>query len=57
MSSLVYLTPRTYVSVSSCYQALLSTVIGKHGIFAQFGITAPITAVFRTLEAHIDVSL
>ncbi|KAJ7330829.1 hypothetical protein DFH08DRAFT_966584 [Mycena albidolilacea] len=36
------------------HQALLSTVIGKHTIFAQFGLTGPITAVLRSLEAGID---
>ncbi|KAJ6619198.1 hypothetical protein B0H10DRAFT_1913109 [Mycena sp. CBHHK59/15] len=36
------------------HQALLSTVISKHGIFAQFGVTAPIAAVLRSLEASID---
>ena len=38
------------------HQALLSTVIGKHSIFAQFGLTAPILVVLRSLEAIIDVS-
>jgi len=37
-------------------QALLSTVIGKHGIFAQFEFTGPILQVLRNLEARIDVS-
>jgi hypothetical protein len=36
------------------HQALLSTVIGKHAIFSQFGVTAPITAILRSLEAGID---
>ncbi|KAJ6608127.1 hypothetical protein B0H10DRAFT_2227151 [Mycena sp. CBHHK59/15] len=36
------------------HQALLSTVIGKHGIFAQFGVTQPIADVLRNLEAGID---
>ncbi|KAJ7882369.1 hypothetical protein B0H14DRAFT_3433473 [Mycena olivaceomarginata] len=36
------------------HQALLATVIGKHAIFAQFAVTAPIAAVLRTLEAIID---
>ncbi|KAJ6630004.1 hypothetical protein B0H10DRAFT_2208153 [Mycena sp. CBHHK59/15] len=36
------------------HQALLSTVIGKHSIFAQFLVTAPIAAVLRGLEAIID---
>lgn len=38
------------------HQDLLATVIGKHGIFAQFALTAPIAAVLETLEATIDVS-
>ncbi|KAJ7094781.1 hypothetical protein C8R44DRAFT_749368 [Mycena epipterygia] len=41
----------TFVEV---HQALLSTVIGKHSIFAQFGATAPIAAILRTLEGAID---
>ncbi|KAJ7182507.1 hypothetical protein C8R43DRAFT_1228911 [Mycena crocata] len=36
------------------HQLVLSTVIGKHSIFAQFGLTAPIAAVLRTLEGGID---
>ncbi|KAH9172541.1 hypothetical protein EDB89DRAFT_2069621 [Lactarius sanguifluus] len=36
------------------HQILLSTVIGKHSIFAQFGVTAPITGILRELEAAID---
>jgi hypothetical protein len=36
------------------HQTLLGTVIGKHSIFAQFGVTAPIAGVLRTLEATID---
>ncbi|KAF5328341.1 hypothetical protein D9619_013315 [Psilocybe cf. subviscida] len=36
------------------HQALLATVIGKHSIFAQFGLTAPIAAVLRTVEAGVD---
>ena len=39
------------------HQALLSTVIDKQTIFAQFGHTAPIAAILRTLEAGIDVSI
>lgn len=37
------------------HQALLATIIGKHSIFAQFGLTAPIVAVLRTLESGVDV--
>ncbi|KAF7332844.1 UVI-1 protein [Mycena venus] len=36
------------------HQALLSTVIGKHSIFAQFGLAAPIAAILRSLESIID---
>ncbi|KAJ7176381.1 hypothetical protein C8R43DRAFT_872873, partial [Mycena crocata] len=36
------------------HKALLSTVIGKHSIFAQFGFTIPILAALRTLEGLID---
>ncbi|KAF8970482.1 hypothetical protein BDZ97DRAFT_1791674 [Flammula alnicola] len=36
------------------HQDLLSTVIGKHSVFAQFGATAPIAAALRSLEAIVD---
>ncbi|PPQ96027.1 hypothetical protein CVT25_013889 [Psilocybe cyanescens] len=36
------------------HQILLSTVIGKHSIFAQFAVTTPITAILRALEAQVD---
>ncbi|KAJ7196436.1 hypothetical protein GGX14DRAFT_575002 [Mycena pura] len=36
------------------HQILLATVIGQHSIFSQFGLTAPITAILRDLEAGID---
>ncbi|KZP00243.1 hypothetical protein CALVIDRAFT_326271 [Calocera viscosa TUFC12733] len=36
--------------------ALLSTLIGKNGIFRQFLLTAPIAVVLKTLETGIDVS-
>ncbi|KAF8258933.1 hypothetical protein EI94DRAFT_1814282 [Lactarius quietus] len=36
------------------HQNLLSVVIGKHGIMAQFGLTAPIATVLKSLEATID---
>jgi len=39
------------------HQAVLATVIGKHSIFAQFGVTAPIAAILRLLEAGIDVGV
>jgi hypothetical protein len=38
------------------HQIVLSTLIGKRGIFAKFGATAPIAGVLRSLEAAIDVS-
>ncbi|KAF8172715.1 hypothetical protein BJ912DRAFT_1080487 [Pholiota molesta] len=38
----------------SIHQDLLSTVLGKHTIFAQFALTAPIVAVLSTLESGID---
>jgi hypothetical protein len=37
------------------HQLVLSTVIGKHGILAQFGLTAPVATVLRSLEGAIDV--
>ncbi|KAJ6549983.1 hypothetical protein B0H19DRAFT_1073879 [Mycena capillaripes] len=36
------------------HQALLATLIGKHGIFAEFSATAPIAQILRSLEAIID---
>ncbi|KAF7358230.1 hypothetical protein MVEN_00871800 [Mycena venus] len=36
------------------HQAFLATIIGKHSIFAQFQVTAPIAAVLRNLEVIID---
>ncbi|KIM37545.1 hypothetical protein M413DRAFT_76837 [Hebeloma cylindrosporum] len=42
------------VSFVRVNQVLLSTVIGKHKIFAQFGVTPPIASVLRDLEAGID---
>ncbi|KAN0128113.1 hypothetical protein V8E53_013211 [Lactarius tabidus] len=42
---------RTFVNV---HQTLLATVIGKHGILAQFGVTAPVATVLQSLEAVID---
>lgn len=38
------------------HQALLSTIIGKKGIFANYAAAQPITAALRSLEAGIDVS-
>ena len=38
------------------HQNLLSVVFGKHSILAQFGVTAPVAAILRTLEGGIDVS-
>ncbi|KAJ7070396.1 hypothetical protein B0H15DRAFT_807112 [Mycena belliarum] len=36
------------------HQALLATVIGQHSVFSRFGVTSPIAAVLRSLEATID---
>ncbi|KAJ7190646.1 hypothetical protein GGX14DRAFT_407807 [Mycena pura] len=36
------------------HQTLLSTVLSKHSIFAQFQVTAPIVAVLSDLEDEID---
>ncbi|KAH9474941.1 hypothetical protein JR316_0012039 [Psilocybe cubensis] len=36
------------------HQILLSTVIGKQSIFAQFLLTAPIAAALRALESEVD---
>ncbi|KAF5328357.1 hypothetical protein D9619_013283 [Psilocybe cf. subviscida] len=36
------------------HQALLNTVIGKHSIFAQFALTAPLAAVLRLIETGVD---
>lgn len=33
---------------------MLGTLIGKHSIFAQFGVTAPINGALRNLEASVD---
>jgi hypothetical protein len=44
-----------YLQFVRVHQQLLATVIGKHGIFAQFGVTAPIAAILQSLEAAIDV--
>ncbi|KAF5318808.1 hypothetical protein D9619_010860 [Psilocybe cf. subviscida] len=36
------------------HQTLLGTVIGKRSFFGQFGATAPIAAVLRSLETCVD---
>ncbi|TBU24835.1 hypothetical protein BD309DRAFT_1004996 [Dichomitus squalens] len=36
------------------HQLLLSTIIGKHSIAAQFFLTAPIAAALRTIEDAVD---
>ncbi|KAF7359740.1 hypothetical protein MVEN_00698700 [Mycena venus] len=36
------------------HQNFLATIIGKHSVFAQFQVTAPIAAVLRNLEVIID---
>lgn len=44
---------KTFVQV---HQALLSTVIGKHGILKLFGFAEPIRLALVALEAAVDVS-
>jgi hypothetical protein len=39
------------------HQALLSTIIGKQGLLAQFGFAGPIRAALVALEALVDVCL
>jgi hypothetical protein len=41
-------------SLTSATQQLLSTLTGKHSIFAQFSATAPIGSSLRSLEAALD---
>jgi hypothetical protein len=41
-------------SLTTVTRQLLSTLTGKHSIFAQFGVTAPITSSLRSLEAALD---
>ncbi|PIL26708.1 hypothetical protein GSI_11187 [Ganoderma sinense ZZ0214-1] len=41
----------TFVEV---HQDLLNVVIGKHSLAAMFGLTAPIAAALRALEAVVD---
>lgn len=41
-------------SLTSATQQMLSTLTGKHAIFAQYGVTAPIAASLRALEAALD---
>ncbi|KZV80014.1 hypothetical protein EXIGLDRAFT_781532 [Exidia glandulosa HHB12029] len=42
---------KTFVIV---HQQLLSTLIGKHGLFAQFGATRPIAKALREIEEVVD---
>ncbi|KAJ7586924.1 hypothetical protein C8J56DRAFT_1051223 [Mycena floridula] len=42
------------VNFVKVHQLLLSTVIGKHGIFAACFFTAPVAVVLRALEAVVD---
>ncbi|KAJ7763771.1 hypothetical protein B0H16DRAFT_1883668, partial [Mycena metata] len=46
--------PPALGSFVQVHKVLLATVIGKYAIFVQFGATAPVAAVLRTLEATID---
>lgn len=41
-------------SLTSATQQMLSTLTGKHAIFAQYGVTAPIASSLRSLEAALD---
>lgn len=41
-------------SLTGATQRMLSTLTGKHAIFAQFGATAPIASSLRALEAALD---
>jgi hypothetical protein len=41
-------------SLTAVTQQMLSTLIGKHSIFAQFGVTAPVTSSLQSLEAALD---
>ena len=41
-------------SLASTTNQTLNTLIGDHPIFAQYGLTAPITSSLRTLEAAFD---
>lgn len=50
-ASVIVASLKDFVTV---HQVLLSTVIGKHSFFAQFGVTAPILGALNALEAIID---
>lgn len=41
-------------SLTTVTQPMLTTLTGKHPIFAQFGATAPIASSLRALEAALD---
>jgi hypothetical protein len=41
-------------SLTSATQQMLGTLTGKHSIFAQFGVAAPIASSLRTLEGALD---
>ncbi|KAJ7351284.1 hypothetical protein DFH08DRAFT_694581 [Mycena albidolilacea] len=45
---------REVILCSQTPTRLLSIVIGKHSIFAQFALTVPIVAVLRSLEGAVD---
>jgi hypothetical protein len=38
-------------------QQMLATISGKHAVFAQFGLTAPLAAALRSLEASVDANV
>jgi hypothetical protein len=41
-------------SLTGATQRMLAILTGKHAIFAQFGVTAPIASSLRALEAALD---
>ncbi len=43
-----------FSNAASATGALLSTISEKHDIFAQFGVTPPITSTLRQLEDVVD---
>ncbi|KAF5318807.1 hypothetical protein D9619_010861 [Psilocybe cf. subviscida] len=43
-----------FLQFIAVHQTLFGTVIGKHGIFAQFGAAGAILAVLQSLEGAVD---
>jgi hypothetical protein len=41
-------------NLTSATRQMLSTLTGKHAIFAQYGVTAPVASSLRALEAALD---